>query len=114
MQTGIISDDTHRQVDSDGADVYIVLDKPRSQGRVWREVDEEMANEAAVIEWMIVGQFEHPIRVVAFNTAEGWSKDVTEHIARRLLELSRQGHALGAAARDFAERVTGEAWTIIV
>jgi hypothetical protein len=36
------------------------------------------------------GQYGHPVRIVAFNTAEGWSRDVTKDIAdelrRRLIE----------------------------
>jgi hypothetical protein len=30
------------------------------------------------------GQFSNPVRVVAFNTAEGWSRDVSEEIADEL------------------------------
>ena len=52
--------------------------------------------------------------VVAFNTAEGWSRDVTEEIAARLLDLNAQGRMLGASARDFVERVTGHAVTVVV
>ena len=69
-------------------DAYIVLDQLRS-GRVWREIDEELANEAMVIEWIIEGQFEHPVRIVAFNSTDGWSRNVTEDIALKLLDLSR-------------------------
>ena len=38
-------------------------------------------NEAAVTEWIIEGQFDHPVRVIAFNSGEGWSRDVTEDVA---------------------------------
>ena len=54
------------------------------------------------------------MRVVAFNTDEGWSRDVTREIALKLLELNREGTALGAAAREFVERVTGQSATAIV
>jgi hypothetical protein len=37
---------------TDDVDVYVVLDQLRS-GRVWREIDEELANEASVVEWVI-------------------------------------------------------------
>jgi hypothetical protein len=30
------------------------------------------------------GQYTHPVRIVAFNTAEGWSRDVTVDIADEL------------------------------
>jgi hypothetical protein len=99
---------------TDDVDVYLVLDELRTQGRVWREIDEGLANEAAVIEWIIESQFDHPVRVVAFNTAEGWSRDVSEDVARKLLDMSRQGRVLGAAACEFVERATGKAVTAIV
>ena len=33
---------------------------------------------------MLDGQYEDPVRIVAFNTAEGWSRDVTVDIADEL------------------------------
>jgi hypothetical protein len=45
---------------------------------------------------------------VAFNTAEGWARDVSTDIAHqvvtRALELD---HDLPAAVRDFVERASG-------
>jgi hypothetical protein len=32
----------------------------------------------------VEGQYSHPVRIVAFNTAEGWSRDVTIDIADEL------------------------------
>jgi hypothetical protein len=34
----------------------------------------------------VTGQYSNALRVVAFNTAEGWSRDVSEDIAAELLE----------------------------
>jgi hypothetical protein len=46
---------------------------------------------------------------VAFNTAEGWSCDVTEEIARELVDMAvRGGEPLTRSARTFVERVTNE------
>ena len=98
---------------TDDVEVYVVLDQLHS-GRVWREIDEELANESTVVEWIVEGQFDQPIRIVAFNSAEGWSKDVTEDIALKVLDLSRQGRVLGAAAQEFVERITGQTATVIV
>jgi hypothetical protein len=43
---------------------------------------------------LVEGQYRHPIRIVAFNTAEGWSRDVTVDVAdelrRRYVELALQ------------------------
>jgi len=95
------------------SDVYLVLDQLRFD-RVWREMDEELANEANIIEWIVEGQFVRPLQIVAFNTEEGWSRDVTEDIGRKLLDLSRQGRVLGAAAIEFVERVTGQPPMVVV
>jgi hypothetical protein len=54
------------------------------------------------------------VRVVAFNTEQGWSRDVTHEIATKLLDLNQEGVALGAAARDFVERVTGQSATAAI
>jgi hypothetical protein len=43
--------------------------------------------------------------VVAFNTAEGWSRDVTEDIARALLEREAREGDLSESAKKFVERV---------
>src|SRR5262249_30402078 len=51
---------------------------------------------------------------IAFNTGEGWSQDVTREIAEKLLDLNNAGTALGAAAREFVERITGKSAKAIV
>ena len=62
-------------------ETYIVLDDLGKLGRAYREVDEEYADRATVIRNISDGQYSNPVRVVSFNTAEGWSRDVTEDIA---------------------------------
>jgi len=43
--------------------------------------------------------------VVAFNTAEGWARDVSADIARKVVSRARELDAeLPAAVRDFVER----------
>ena len=37
-----------------------------------------------VIQDLLSGEYRNPIRVVAFNTAERWSEDVSEDVAREL------------------------------
>jgi hypothetical protein len=34
---------------------------------------------------LIAGQYDNPVRVVAFNTAERWSEDVSEYVAREIM-----------------------------
>src|SRR5262249_38976729 len=84
------------------------LDGRSGSPPAYRETDESYADEHTTIDKISNGEYSHPERVVAFNTHEGWSRDVTEEIALKLLDLSREGRALGAAARAFVERVTGE------
>jgi hypothetical protein len=92
---------------------YLLLDEIGSYGPIWREMSDGEANEATILDWIAQGQFDNPLRVVAFNTEEGWSRDVTQEIATKLLDLNQNGVALGAAARDFVNRVTGKSATVI-
>jgi hypothetical protein len=76
----IVPDDLDR-------DVYLVLDNFGSRlGRSWRETDEADTDRATLIRHLLEGQYSSPVRVVAFNTAEGWSRDVTEEIAAELAQ----------------------------
>jgi hypothetical protein len=94
---------------------YLLMDEIGEYGNVWREMSEGEANEATIIRWIIEGQINRPLKIVAFNTEEGWSRDITHDIATKLLDLNHQnGVALGAAAREFVERVTGRYATVVV
>ena len=62
----------------------LVLDDFGRLGRAWRETDEAGANRATLVRNLLDGQYEHPVRIVAFNTTEGWSRDVTVDIADEL------------------------------
>jgi hypothetical protein len=87
--------------------VYIVLNDFGELGRAYVETDETQAYESAVVSDIIAGRYSNPVRVVVFNTHEGWSRDVTEDIAQKIIDLNWQGRELSAEARDFVERVTG-------
>jgi hypothetical protein len=39
------------------------------------------ATRAWMIRNLLEGQYKNPVRIVAFNTAEGWPRDVTTDIA---------------------------------
>jgi hypothetical protein len=90
--------------------VYIVL----QYVKVWHEVGDGEANETMIAQWINEGQFSRPVKIVAFNTEQGWSRDVTHEVASKLLDLNQDGVALGAAAREFVERVTGQSATATV
>jgi len=85
--------------------VYIVLNDFGQLGHAYVETDEAKADEKTVLNNIISGEYSNPIRVVAFNTAEGWSRDVTEDIARILLDREAKEGDLSESARRFVERV---------
>jgi hypothetical protein len=70
----LVPDDTNR-------DVYLVLDDFGRLGRAWRETDEAGASRSTLVRNLLEGQYENPVRIVALNTNEGWSRDVTIDIA---------------------------------
>ena len=92
------------------ATVHIVLDDFGGRlGRAYRETDEAEADETTIVENIISGEYSHPVRVVAFNTAEGWARDVTEDIARAVVSRARsERRALGHVAQTFVEMALGE------
>ena len=69
-----------------GADqiVYLVVDRLRT-GKVYRETEIERVNLDTVISDLLTGQFSDPVRIVAFNTLEHWSDDVSIDVAEEIL-----------------------------
>lgn len=68
----------------DDQNVYLVLDDFGRSGRVYRETDVERADLEAVIMDLLEGQYNNPVRIVGFNTAEKWSQDVSGDVAHEL------------------------------
>jgi hypothetical protein len=68
----------------DDQNVYLVVDDLGRNGRVYRETDVEAADLETIILDLLSGQYKDPVRVVAFNTFEGWSRDVSADIAQEL------------------------------
>jgi hypothetical protein len=68
----------------DDQNVYIVLDDFGRNGLAYRETDVERTDLEAVIMDMLEGQYQNPVRVVGFNTAEKWSQDVSGDVAHEL------------------------------
>jgi hypothetical protein len=94
--------------------VFIVLNDFGTIGSAYCETDEAQADEWVVITDIIDGQYSNPVRIVSFNTHQGWARDVTEEIARKIIDLNLQGTALSAPAREFVGRVTGESARVAV
>jgi hypothetical protein len=68
----------------DDQNVYLVLDDSGRNSRFYRETDVERVDLEAVIMDMLEGQYNNPVRVVGFNTAEKWSQDVSGDVAHEL------------------------------
>jgi hypothetical protein len=68
-----------------GADqtIYVVVDGCQ-HGKIYQEIEIERADFEAALTDLLSGQFNEPIRVVAFNTLEHWSKDISVDIAREI------------------------------
>ena len=69
----------------DHRDVYLVLDD-FGLGCAWRETNVEDTDLEAVINDLLEGQYRNPVCVIGFNLSEGWVRDVSEEIVRRLRE----------------------------
>jgi hypothetical protein len=92
----------------DDQTVYLVVDDFGRNGRAYRETDVEAADLETVIVDLLDGQYTNPIRVVAFNTAEGWSQDVSEDIAQELRRrCDLQLRDAPSSIQDFVERHEG-------
>ena len=80
-----------------GADqtVYLVIDRFGGLGTVYRETEVERADLETIIADLMTGQFNDPIRVVAFNTLEHWSANVSEDIATEIYNTNFGAPALG-------------------
>jgi hypothetical protein len=76
---------------SRGAFVYLLLDA--------------QADLKTVVADLLSGRYRHALCVVAFNTADGGTRDLTAEIARKVLSCAVESdHEMPAAVRDFVER----------
>jgi hypothetical protein len=86
-------------------DICLVLDDFGRIGCAWRETDVEDTDFETVMANLLEGQFSNPVRVVAFNTAEGWSRDVSDVVALELrVRCANEGHELPDFLQVFVER----------
>jgi hypothetical protein len=92
----------------DDQSVYLVVDDFGPNGRAYRETDVEAADLETVILDLLEGQYKNPVRIIAFNVAEGWSQDASADIAqepRRRCDLQLRDVPPGI--QDFVERYAG-------
>ena len=87
--------------------VYIVEDDFGPIGRAWRETDSASADRATVLNDLYSGQFNDPVRVIAFNARQGWSRDVSaEHAVELQRRADLEGRQLEGALSEFVEAYT--------
>ena len=88
--------------------VYLVADDFGEHGSAWRETDCDAADLETVIQDLLSGEYSNPIRVIAFNTAEGWSEDVSADVAHELRRrCDLQMRDIPAGLQDFTDRYEG-------
>jgi len=92
----------------DDQTVYLVKDDLGRLGAVWREADAEATDLETVITDLLTGQYRNPVRVIAFNTAEHWARDVSEDTAHELRHrCDLQLRDVPSSIRAFVERHEG-------
>src|ERR1700722_3707118 len=83
---------------------YIVVEDFDQAGRAFRATDLAEADLGTIVRNMISGEYRDPLRVVAFNTVEGWSRDVSEEIAYDVLDRAYDADTtLSAGAKRFID-----------
>jgi hypothetical protein len=65
-------------------DVCLVVSDFGRRGSANCETDVEATDLETVIQDLLDGQYSKPVRVVSFNTAEGWSRDISADVAQEL------------------------------
>jgi hypothetical protein len=89
-----------------GADqtAYLVVDS----GCACRETEVERADFETIVADFLAGQFSDPIRVVAFNTLEHWSDDISEAVAVEIqTRCDIEGVSVPEHVCDFVDRHGG-------
>jgi hypothetical protein len=90
---------------SDDITVYLVLNDNGKLGLAYVETDPAEADRESIIRNFLSGQYGNAVQVVAFNTAEGWSWDVSEDVAREVLQRAIDADVdLGEDTKRFIDR----------
>ena len=99
--TDIYASSEHTNSDY-GADqtVYLIVDSFDSRGSSRREIEIEWADLETIVVDLISGQFNDPIRIVAFYTLEQWAYDISEEVADEILDRC-DIEGIAALARPF-------------
>jgi hypothetical protein len=94
----VVADDADRTV-------YLVVDDFSRHGLVFRETEMARTDLETVIADLVTGQYNDPVRIVAFNTAERWAEDVSEDVAREIRRRADIANEdLSSTVEAFVER----------
>jgi hypothetical protein len=75
-------------------------------GRAWRETDDdddEGTYRDMLIRDLLDEVYSSPVRIVAFNTAEGWSRNITTEIAAELKQRRDKGENIPVSVQHLLE-----------
>ena len=88
--------------------VYLVIDDFGRAGLSFHETNLDRTDLESVIADLMAGQYDNPIRVVAFNTTERWANDVSDDVAheiRRRADIAYED--VSSTIEEFVTRHTG-------
>jgi hypothetical protein len=83
---------------------YLVINNYGKSGAAFAETGLGEADLETTINDLMSGQYNDPVRVVAFNTTEHWSEDASEDVAREILRrLDLAGRELPSSIQAFVD-----------
>ena len=90
-----------------GADqtIFVVVDSLAADGNGGQETEVECEDFDTVVSEFMAGQFQDPVRVVAFNTLEHWSQDLSFEVAQEIqARCDIDGLPVPEHVKDFLEK----------
>jgi hypothetical protein len=97
-----------------GADqpIYLVVDSfGDKEGPVYREVEFERADLDAAIGELLAGGFNNPVRMIAYNTLEHWTEDISAQVAAEIQSrCDMDGQPVPEHLKDFVDAHGGLPW----
>jgi hypothetical protein len=95
-------------VPEEAAPIHFVLCDFGSAGRAFVEAGPEAASTATIVDDMLDGLYDQPLKVIAVDLAGARIEDVSAAIAQAVLdEAKRQDDTLSAGVRAFVEEQLG-------